>query len=74
MAIVRRFAEEPAARDTKHTECAGKLRAVESGGEKFIQIDTYGSADREMPGKVSKSLRLSEDAVQQIIRMAAKHF
>jgi len=74
MAIVRRFAEEPAARDTKHTECAGKLRAVESGGEKFIQIDTYGSADREMPGKVSQSLRLSEDAVQQIIRMAANHF
>jgi hypothetical protein len=74
MAIVRKFTEEPAARDTKHTECTGKLRAVESGGEKFIQLDTYGSADREMPGKVSQSLRLSENAVQQIIQMAAKHF
>jgi hypothetical protein len=74
MAIVRKFTEEPAARDTRHTECSGKLRAVESDGEKFIQIDTYGSADREMPGKVSQSLRLTENAVQQLIRMAAKHF
>ena len=74
MAIVRKFTEEPVTRDTKHTECTGKLRAVETGGEKFIQIDTYGSAEREMPGKISQSLRLSESAVQQIIRMAAKHF
>jgi hypothetical protein len=74
MAIVRKFTEEPVARDTKHTECTGKLRSVESGGEKFIRIDTYGSADREMPGKISQSLRSSQDAVQQIIRMAARHF
>ena len=74
MAIIRNFKEEPASRDTKHTECSGKLRAIESGGERFIQIDTYGSADREMPGKVSQSLRLTQDAVNQIIKMAAKHF
>ena len=74
MAIVRNFREEPTDRDTKHTECNGKLRAVESGGEKFIQIDTYGSANRKMPDKVSQSLRLTETAVNQIIKMAAKHF
>lgn len=74
MAIVRKFTEEPASRETKHSECAGKLRAIETGGEKFIQIDTYGSAEREIPGKISQSLRLSESAVQQIIRMAARHF
>ena len=74
MAIVRKFTEEAASRETKHSECSGKIRAIESGGEKFIQLDTYGSADREMPGKISQSLRLSEQAIQQIIRMAAKHF
>jgi hypothetical protein len=74
MAVVRKFTEELASRNTKHSECTGKLRAVESQGEKFIQIDTYGSAEREMPGKVSQSLRLSESAVHQIIQMAAKHF
>jgi hypothetical protein len=74
MAIVRKFTEEPAAPETMHSECAGKLRAIKAGGAKFIQIDTCGSADREMPGKISQSLRLFESVVQQIIRMAAKHF
>ena len=74
MAIVRKLSEEPLARDTKHSEREGKLRAVESGGEKFIQMGTYGSAAREMPGKLSQSLRRSETAVAQIIKMASKHF
>ena len=28
-------------------------------GNKYLQIDTYGSDDRDIPGKVSQSIQLS---------------
>ena len=42
-------------------------------GEKFLQINTMGSADREIPGKVSQTLRLSKEAVEQLAELARKH-
>ena len=74
MAIVREFIEEEASRESKHSEVEAKLRLVESGGERFVQIDTYGSADRQIPGKISQSLRLSKTAFDQLVRACSKHF
>ena len=42
--------------------------------EKFVQIDTYGSSERAIPGKVSQSLRLSKSAFDELSKLAASHF
>jgi hypothetical protein len=74
MAVVRKFLLKELERSSKHSEVEATISLVEEGGEKFVQIDTYGSSDRAMPGKVSQSLRLSKSAFDALAAQAAKHF
>ena len=74
MAVVKSFSVESQNSRIGHTECSGAIRAVEVDGEKYLQIDTYGSVDREMPGKISQSLRLTREAFEQLKTLGDKHF
>jgi hypothetical protein len=74
MAVVREFQEKVLDRSTKHSEVEATISTVEESGEKFVQIDTYGSPTRAMPGKVSQSLRLSQAAFEQLMQIGSKYF
>jgi hypothetical protein len=74
MAVVKHFTVEDQNSRVGHTECSGVIRAVEVGGEKYLQIDTYGSDQREIPNKLSQSLRLTKEAFQQLKRLGEAHF
>ncbi|RIV88932.1 methionyl-tRNA formyltransferase [Aurantiacibacter zhengii] len=75
MAVVREFERKDLDRNSKHSEVDATISLVEDEtGEKFIQIDTYGSKTRAIPGKVSQSLRLSKSAYDQLVSEGGKHF
>jgi hypothetical protein len=74
MAVVRRFEPKELERSSRHSHVEATISTVEAEGEKFIQIDTYGSSDRAMPGKVSQSLRLSKSAFDELVKVGSKHF
>ena len=75
MAIVREFEAKALERNSRHSEVDATICLVEDeAGEKFVQIDTYGSKDRAIPGKVSQSLRLSKTAFDQLVSEGGKHF
>ena len=69
MATVRKFEWAPGTSGRKHTEVDANISMVEVDGEQFLQIDTFGSTDREMPGKLSQTLRLSKSAYQELVDM-----
>lgn len=69
MATVRKFEFVQRVSQRKHTEVDATISLVEVDGEMFIQIDTFGSVDREMPGKLSQTLRLSKSAYAEIVDM-----
>ncbi|MBV7259913.1 hypothetical protein [Erythrobacter crassostreae] len=73
MAIVRTFDKLDLKANARHTETNGGWSIQGQDGEKFLQINTVGSSDREIPGKVSQTLRLSKDAVEQLADLAEKH-
>jgi hypothetical protein len=60
MAIVKRLTHQPLERDSKHTvvECTYSI-VLESDGSKSLQLDTYGSNQRQIKGKKSQSLPTS---------------
>ena len=67
MAIVRKLERLDLDRDSKHTEVSATYSIVEDQkGEKYLQIDTYGSAFRKIPGKKSQSIRFSPEAIKQL--------
>ena len=75
MAIVRSFEQKDLDRIARHSDVEATISFVtDERGEKFIQIDTYGSRDRAMPGKVSQSLRLSQSAFEQLMAEGEKFF
>ena len=74
MAVVKKFRIEEQNSRVGHSECSGVIRKVDVAGKKYIQIDTYGSEQREMQNKLSQSLRLTEDAFIQLINLGKDHF
>lgn len=73
MAIIRKFDELELKANARHTETRGGWSIQGQDGEKFIQINTVGSETREIPNKVSQTLRLSKEAIEQLADLARKH-
>ena len=74
MALVKLLEEKPLQTLSRHTEVACSYTVVNGeDGRKYLQLDTYGSAGRAIPGKKSQSLRLSPEAIAQIKHIIEQH-
>ena len=74
MAVVKNLSVEDQNSRVGHSECSGTIKAVEINREKYIQIYTYGSKEREFQNKLSQSLRLTESAFNQLKKLGENHF
>jgi hypothetical protein len=75
MAIVRKMEKIQLERDTTHSEVQSTYSIVQdASGQRYLQIDTYGSVTREMPGKKSQSIRLSPEALEQLREIIESNF
>ncbi|MCR9922103.1 hypothetical protein NB569_06115 [Vibrio alginolyticus] len=67
MAIVRKMEKLTLERDSSHSEVNATYTVVlGDDGEKYLQVDTYGSAKRQETGKKSQSIRFSPEALEQL--------
>jgi len=75
MALVRRLDRITMDRSSVHksVECTYSMVSGE-GEERFLQIDTYGSADRAIVGKKSQSIRFDAAAVCQLRSIIDQEF
>lgn len=75
MALVRVMERIQLEKDLQHTEvnCTYAVVADETGG-KHLQVDTYGSSQRQFPGKKSQSIRFSPEAIGQLKKILANEF
>ena len=75
MAIVRRLEPLALDRETAHTEVDSTYSIVhDDKGRGYLQIDTYGSKGRRIPGKKSQSIRFAPEAIEQLKLLLANHF
>ena len=74
MALISRFEERPLDPRRIHGEvlCGYGIATVE--GRRIIQLETYGSSQRTMPGKVSQSIQLDEVAARDLKRLLERAF
>lgn len=66
MALVTELHKLGLERDSVHSEVECSYTIIENEDGKFLQIDTYGSANRQIKGKKSQSIRFSQDAINQL--------
>ena len=66
MALIKAFEEKRRDRQTIHDAIDATYSVFERDGRTFVQIDTYGRAEREVPGKVSQSLQLDEKSAREL--------
>ena len=66
MALIKGFEEKRRERRSIHDAIDATYSVFERDGRAFIQIDTYGRAEREVPGKVSQSLQFDEKSAREL--------
>ena len=62
-------------RDMKHRDVKCTYSIVNGPtGEKLLQVDTYGSESRQLPGKKSQSIRFTAEALRQLKEILLDEF
>ena len=74
MATIRNLELKVPERSLKQGEVKCSIILSDVDGEKFVQLDSYGSSDRQFVGKRSQSMRLTKSAFDQLVRLGQSHF
>jgi hypothetical protein len=67
MGLINKLSRQSLHRAGSHfeVECTYDIVSDEHG-KRYLQLDTYGSSKREVPGKKSQSMRFSQEAIAQL--------
>ena len=74
MATIRQLKLREPDRVSLQSDAEASILLVEFNGEKFVQLESYGSKDRQLVGKPSQSMRRSKEAFEQLMRLGTAHF
>lgn len=74
MALIAQFEPRPLAPRRLHSKVTCGYGVVEVEGTRVLQLETYGTVDREIPGKVSQSLQLDEAAARELKQLLDSAF
>lgn len=61
-------------RNTVHKQTNATFTVFEHNGQKYFQIDTYGTTERIMPEKVSQSVQFNKDMATMLIEILRREF
>ena len=70
MAIITRFEKIPGEGRLHPTNVVAKVKTFgDPSKAPIVQIDTMGSDEREIPGKLSQTIQLTEDSARQLFEI-----
>jgi hypothetical protein len=70
MARIRHFSQSIGIANARlHTDVECGYRIVGGGNETLLQLDTYGSDERQIPGKVSQSIQIDRTAAAALLQI-----
>lgn len=74
MALIKTFEARPIEPRRVHDGVVCGYAAADLEGSRILQLETYGSADRKIPGKVSQSIQLDEESARVLRRIIEQTF
>lgn len=61
-------------RNVIHDEVYATYTVFDNNGERFLQIDTYGKAERMNPEKISQSFQFNKVSAAYLVDLLVKEF
>ena len=74
MAIVTRFSHVTKDRVGRPKTTERGFAKVEIDGNQYLLLESYGAADRAIPGKVSQSLHLDRERAAELKQLLERQF
>ncbi|MDD6082731.1 MAG: methionyl-tRNA formyltransferase [Oscillospiraceae bacterium] len=61
-------------RNMVHNKVRATYTTFTSDGEKYFQIDTYGSPNRELKDKISQSIQIDKEMAKELMKILIDTF
>jgi hypothetical protein len=74
MALISTLTELKKDRNQVHGPVDCGWTVFEEGGERYLQLDTYGSQERKILGKTSQSIQLDAKSAAELKRLIERTF
>lgn len=74
MALIKRLKERHMERNRVHNDVEATFTIFRDENDVYLQIDTYGSSQRAIPGKVSQSIQFNRQSLQQLREIIESQF
>jgi len=74
MALVQKIERLNLERPTVHGEVHCTYTSFADAGDRYFQLDTYGSKNRQLPGKKSQTIQLNAQSARALIDLLTKEF
>lgn len=74
MALIHRFEEVSSGKNMVHRPVTCGWRSFSIEGSVILQLDTYGTAERQIPNKISQSIQLDRRAALDLLRLIRETF
>ena len=74
MALIRSFEFRPDRRVGFRSEVDCGYSVGEVAGRRILHLETYGSSERAIPGKVSQSIELDHAAAEELVAIIKQTF
>ena len=74
MARVKEFFPDERSSSPHPTEVECGYQVVQNGGERLLQLSTYGSDDRQSEKKVSQTIQLDAVGAAELVRIISETF
>lgn len=75
MALIKRFERmETDVKAAHPSEVVGYFGTLKEGGRALLQINTYGSMDRQDRGKLSQTVQLTPESAKELYDILGREF
>lgn len=74
MALISRFEHAPSDKGAVHRPVTCGWRSFSSDGRVILQLDTYGSPERQIPNKISQSVQLDRQGAVALLGLIRETF
>lgn len=74
MALLRDFVKIHKNQNRVHDTVECGWTVFEKDGQTYLQLDTYGSSMRQIPGKISQSIQLDAQAAGELVGLIHSAF